>query len=238
GLGSRTPIPTRSTPARTSASAHGPVRPTWLHGSSVTYTVAPRALPSSLASASASACAPPGGWVKPVASTFPARTITAPTGGLGRVRPRARSARRKAWCMNLTSSLLLTRKRVEQRDALLVAAAGERRGEERLERLLGDRAADQPLAEADDVGVVVLARQARRGRLRHQRRAHARHLVGRHRDADARAAHRHAARVAQLDDFFSDGGAELGIVDRLDGVGADVDHLVAPRRQQRLQVFL
>src|SRR5581483_5676629 len=159
GLGSRTPITTRSTPARTSASAHGPVRPTWLHGSSVTYTVAPRALPSSLASASASACAPPGGWVKPVASTFPARTITAPTGGLGRVRPRARSARRKAWCMNLTSSLLLTRKRVEQRDALLVAAAGERRGEERLERLLGDRAADQPLAEADDVGVVVLARQ-------------------------------------------------------------------------------
>jgi hypothetical protein len=35
GLGSVAPMTTRATPARTSASAQGPVRPTWLHGSSV-----------------------------------------------------------------------------------------------------------------------------------------------------------------------------------------------------------
>ncbi len=36
GLGSRSATTTRATPAETSASAHGGVRPVWLQGSSVT----------------------------------------------------------------------------------------------------------------------------------------------------------------------------------------------------------
>ena len=43
GLGSSMAATTRCTPAARMASVHGPVRPVWLHGSSVTYIVAPRA---------------------------------------------------------------------------------------------------------------------------------------------------------------------------------------------------
>ena len=43
GLGSGWANTTRRTPASISASAHGPVRPVWLHGSSVTTAVPPRA---------------------------------------------------------------------------------------------------------------------------------------------------------------------------------------------------
>ena len=41
GRGRSTPTTTRPTPAAIRASAHGPVRPWWLHGSRVTATVAP-----------------------------------------------------------------------------------------------------------------------------------------------------------------------------------------------------
>src|SRR3989338_11268823 len=43
GFGSRAPITTRATPARTIASEHGGVRPWWLQGSGGTYRAAPRA---------------------------------------------------------------------------------------------------------------------------------------------------------------------------------------------------
>src|SRR5438067_989565 len=43
GFGSCIAATTRCTPAAMIASVHGPVRPLWLHGSSVTYNVAPRA---------------------------------------------------------------------------------------------------------------------------------------------------------------------------------------------------
>ena len=48
-------------PRRSSASAHGGVRPWCAQGSSVTYAVAPRARSPAARSASTSACAPPGG---------------------------------------------------------------------------------------------------------------------------------------------------------------------------------
>jgi len=39
GLGSVVAATTRTTPLRSSAFVHGPVRPVWQHGSSVTYAV-------------------------------------------------------------------------------------------------------------------------------------------------------------------------------------------------------
>ena len=63
-------------------------------GSSVTYMVAPRARAPARAMASVSACGRPPGCVQPRAMTSPVRSsaITAPTDGLGAVRPRPRSA--------------------------------------------------------------------------------------------------------------------------------------------------
>ena len=59
GLGSGWANTTRATPASTMAWAHGPVRPVWLQGSSVTTAVAPRASAPASARAAASACGLP-----------------------------------------------------------------------------------------------------------------------------------------------------------------------------------
>ena len=59
GFGSVWAKTTRATPAATSASAHGPVRPVWLHGSRVTTAVPPRAASPAWRRASTSACAVP-----------------------------------------------------------------------------------------------------------------------------------------------------------------------------------
>ena len=59
--GSCTPITTRATPAVMIASVQGGVRPKWLHGSSVTYIVAPRAASPAARNACTSACAWPTG---------------------------------------------------------------------------------------------------------------------------------------------------------------------------------
>ena len=74
GLGSRIAITTRPTPAATSASQQGGVRPWCEQGSSVTKTVAPRtSTPRAAASRSAitSACGPPVSWVWPRPTTLP-----------------------------------------------------------------------------------------------------------------------------------------------------------------------
>jgi hypothetical protein len=54
----------------------------------VTYKSAPQAASPAIASAIRSACGPPGGCVAPLPMICPSRTTTAPTGGLGLVRPR------------------------------------------------------------------------------------------------------------------------------------------------------
>ena len=59
GFGSRTANTTRRTPARRIASVHGAVRPTWLHGSSVTKSVAARARSPAPRSATTSAWSSP-----------------------------------------------------------------------------------------------------------------------------------------------------------------------------------
>ena len=87
-------------PLSISASEHGPVRPVWLQGSSVTTAVAPRAAPwASCESASTSACTVPAPRCQPSARISPAgERMTAPTCGFtprGPLRASA-SARRMA----------------------------------------------------------------------------------------------------------------------------------------------
>ena len=72
GLGSGTATTTRATPASMSARAHGPVRPVWLQGSSVTTAVHPRtSTPAARAASSAatSACGVPTPACHPSART-------------------------------------------------------------------------------------------------------------------------------------------------------------------------
>ncbi len=92
-FGSGTAYTTRLMPASISASAHGPVRPVWLHGSSVTYAVPPRARGPAIRSASTSACGPPATRGIPRRPGCPsAAVITQPTTGFGWVLPMPRAA--------------------------------------------------------------------------------------------------------------------------------------------------
>src|SRR6185312_6156655 len=91
GFGSRAPTTTRATPASTISSAQGGLDPQCAHGSSETYSVAPRARSPATASATASPCRPPGS-VTPSATTWPSATTTAPTVGFGYARPAAARA--------------------------------------------------------------------------------------------------------------------------------------------------
>ena len=91
GSGSASATTTRTTPAASSASAQGGVRPWWEQGSRVTQAVAPAvSTPDSAAAASAtaSACNPPAGWVAPSNSDPSAVWSTQPTHGLGGVSAR------------------------------------------------------------------------------------------------------------------------------------------------------
>ncbi len=96
------------TPASRTAGAHGPVRPKWLHGSRVMYSVAFRARSPARARAMASACGVPGPSCQPSPITSPSLTSTAPTIGLGEARPRPRRARARALRMNESSASAVT----------------------------------------------------------------------------------------------------------------------------------
>ena len=75
---------TRATPAASSASVQGPVRPVWSQGSRVTTAVAPRAASPAAASASTSACGLPAPRWKPSPTSVPdGSSRTQPTRGLG-----------------------------------------------------------------------------------------------------------------------------------------------------------
>src|SRR5438874_11416950 len=90
------------------ARVQGGVRPSWLHGSSVTKRVAPRADSPARLSAITSACEPGGDSVTPSAMVAPSReTTTAPTAGLGEVGG-ARRASSSARCIGsgITAPLL------------------------------------------------------------------------------------------------------------------------------------
>jgi hypothetical protein len=96
GFGSRMAETTRKIPASITASAHGGVRPTCEHGSSVVYSVAPFARSPACVSARISACAVPGPSCQPSPMTRSSATTTAPTAGFGETIPRPRSASPRA----------------------------------------------------------------------------------------------------------------------------------------------
>ena len=89
------------------ASAQGGVLPWCEHGSSVTYSVAPRAAAPARRSASVSAWGRPPGWVQPRPTMTPSFTTTAPTAGLGQVRPSPRRPSASASAMKRASSAFL-----------------------------------------------------------------------------------------------------------------------------------
>ena len=97
GFGSCTATTTRAMPDATIGRTHGPVRPVWQQGSSVTYMVAPRARSPATRRAWISACGSPARSWAPCPTRVPSgATITHPTIGLGLTVARPRSARHSA----------------------------------------------------------------------------------------------------------------------------------------------
>ena len=114
-------------------------------------------------------------------------------------------------------------------DAALVSAALELGVEERVEDRLGASRADVASRQRDHVGVVVQARimRAISGSVT-MRGAHAGHLVGGDRHADARAAHEHAEVGLARGDRVRDCLGVIGVVDRVLAVRPHVDHARCP----------
>ncbi len=93
GLGSGIAATTLLMPDAITRRVHGPVRPVWQHGSSVTNIVAPRARSPASSSAKTSAWGSPARGCRPYPTTTPSGdTITAPTIGFGVVTATDRDA--------------------------------------------------------------------------------------------------------------------------------------------------
>src|SRR5512141_866166 len=131
---------------------------------------------------------------------------------------------------------------LDHRDAPRVAAAARRRVERGLQkdahdgegRLLGDH----PLAQGEDVRVVVLARRAG-GRLAPaERAAHALHLVRDDRLAVSRAAEDDAAVARAARDGLGRGPDEEGVVDHVRRERPEVLHVVPHPEEEGLDPFL
>jgi len=118
-----------------------------------------------------------------------------------------------------------------------VAAALIFGSQPQFENLVGQAEGDDAGPDRENVGVVVLAREARGVEIVAERRAHAAHLVGGNLLALPAAAEHDAAIDAAIDDGAADGEAERGIVDRLFAVGAEVVDAVPEPRQGVLQMF-
>src|SRR5436190_12126733 len=97
---------------------------------------------------------------------------------------------------------------------------------------------DHPGPHAQHVDVVVLDRLVGGVRVVHRARAHSVDLGGRDRDPGARPADQDAAVGLPLDDRAPDREGHIGIVDRLGGVGPQVDDLVALVLQYRDDLLL
>src|SRR3990172_6005274 len=121
--------------------------------------------------------------------------------------------------------------------APLVPPAPKGRAEPGLDDLLGEVDADQPGAQGEHVGVVVLAAVDGGRVVITQRSAHARHFVRRYRAADARAIHEDAAPSLARADQAGDSVGEVGVIHRLGRVCAAVNHRVAQCGYKFLQRF-
>src|SRR3546814_4079474 len=140
--------------------------------------------------------------------------------GRGGRRPRRRGWWARAW------SGVRALEVADLGETPLVAVALEGGGQPQREDLAGQAGGDDAAAHRQHVRVVVLAAEAGRVEVVAERSSHAPHLVGRDLLALARAAEHDAAVGLSPDDRTPDGGADRRVVDRLCGVGAEVDHLV------------
>ncbi len=116
GLGSAMPTTTRAMPSPMTASVQGGVLPWWQQGSSVTYSVAPRADSRQAAKAFRSACGPPQRSCHPCPMMRPSRTTTAPTSGLGFTHPAPFPASSMARRINAMSVSVIMRKKIAPND--------------------------------------------------------------------------------------------------------------------------
>lgn len=126
------------------------------------------------------------------------------------------------------------------RDSTDVSTTLELGVEPGVHRVLGDLVSDESLSEAQDVRVVVLPGESCRGVIVHRRCTDAADLVGRDADADARTTHADAEVHLTARDRPTDRCAEVGVVDAVVSVGAQVHDLDAPLsevgREEILQV--
>ena len=128
-------------------------------------------------------------------------------------------------------------RRVDLVDAPLVASALERRLEPDLQDFVGKTERDDPPAHREDVGVVVLARQAGRIEIVAQRGANARHLVGGDLLALAASAEHDTAIGAALGDGARDADADRRIVHRRLAVGSVIVDDVPELLKRLLQML-
>src|SRR6185503_15549351 len=112
------------------------------------------------------------------------------------------------------------------------------RGEPQRENFVREPEGDDPAAHREDIGVVVLARQARGVEIVAERGANAGDLVGRDLLALPAAAKHDAALGAPFGDRAADGNADRRIVDRCLAAGAVILDGVPEPRERLLQVFL
>src|SRR4029077_1885072 len=120
----------------------------------------------------------------------------------------------------------------------LVAPALELGPQPQLEDLVREPERDDASAHREDVGVVVLAREARGVEVVAQRGADAAHLVRGDLFALAAAAEHDAAIGAAVGDGAADRDADRRVVDRRFAAGAEILDGVSEPRQRLLQVLL
>lgn len=93
-------------------------------------------------------------------------------------------------------------------------------------------------AHAEHVGVVVFPGETGRGHIVHGCGTHTGNLVGGHRDADARTADTDPEIGITGRNRLADGGAKVGVIAALLGVGAHVGHLMAQAAKKLGQSLL
>ena len=108
-----------------------------------------------------------------------------------------------------------------------MAAAAEIGGQEHVEDALVFLHVDEATRQRHDVGVVVLAAQLGELGVDGVHRADAVDLVSGDGHADSRAAHENAVRRHAACHLVGDLGGEVGVIDAVVGVGAQVVHLIA-----------
>src|SRR5690606_9533448 len=112
-------------------------------------------------------------------------------------------------------------------DPACMTAALERCFKENLQAVLGCIDADQPGAQCNDIGIVMLTRETRAQAVMHQSGATARDAVGGNRNADSAAADGHAELRVAPGDGLAQCTAKIGIIDAFGAQGAKVHDRVA-----------